>query len=177
MANSAITTATDPQRATQPLKKSPVITAKENFNAQIIKQSVEASVSTQDHPLALVYQAAVNKLNETLAPAFGADALQRGLDEGLDVSPEATAGRIVSLATGFYAAFEKQHVGESEDDVLNQFMETIGRGINQGFAEARQILEGLKVLDGDIADNVNKTFDLVQDGIADFKAKQEVSDE
>ncbi len=41
-------------------------------------------------------------------------------------------------------------------------------GIEKGFAEAREILGGLNVLDGDIASNIDKTYDLVQKKLNDF---------
>ncbi|MBT5370276.1 MAG: DUF5610 domain-containing protein, partial [Gammaproteobacteria bacterium] len=44
----------------------------------------------------------------------------------------------------------------------------IGGGIDQGFAEAREILDGLSVLEGDIATNIDATYDLVQEGLQAF---------
>ncbi len=40
------------------------------------------------------------------------------------------------------------------------------------FKEASDILSGLNVLNGDIASNIDKTYDLVQKGYADFEAAQ-----
>jgi hypothetical protein len=54
--------------------------------------------------------------------------------------------------------------------VLNKFIDTLKKGVDQGFKEARQVLDGLKVLSGDIAGNIDKTYDLVQQGYADFIA-------
>jgi len=42
--------------------------------------------------------------------------------------------------------------------------------MEKGFKEARDILGGLKVLGGDIASNIDKTYALVQKGYADFQA-------
>ena len=49
-------------------------------------------------------------------------------------------------------------------------MDTISGGMEKGFKEARDILGGLKVLNGDIAGNIDKTYELVQKGYADFIA-------
>ena len=51
---------------------------------------------------------------------------------------------------------------------MNQFVDVISGGIDQGFAEAREILDGLKVLNGDIASNIDATYELVQDKLAAF---------
>ncbi len=41
-------------------------------------------------------------------------------------------------------------------------------GIDQGFSEARDVLGGLKVLEGEIADNIDKTYEIIQKGLEDF---------
>jgi hypothetical protein len=51
-------------------------------------------------------------------------------------------------------------------------MDTIKGGIEKGFKEARDILEGLQVLGGDVAANIDKTYELVMKGLDDFVAKQ-----
>ncbi|WP_292746763.1 DUF5610 domain-containing protein, partial [Methylophaga sp. UBA3191] len=47
----------------------------------------------------------------------------------------------------------------------------------QGFKEARDILGGLKVLEGDIAGNIDKTYDLVQQGLQSFVENYQASQE
>lgn len=140
------------------------------LNVSIVQASLEVSISSQNDPLALVYKSAIESLNDTLKADFGENAIQAGASQ--DNSPEGTAGRIVSLTTAFFDAFKRQHPGEDEDTVLQNFMDTIGRGIEQGFKEAREILTGLNVLKDGIAGNVDKTYELVQKGLADFKAAQ-----
>ncbi|MBA1333039.1 hypothetical protein QQ73_18915, partial [Candidatus Endoriftia persephone str. Guaymas] len=56
-----------------------------------------------------------------------------------------------------------------QDSALNEFLELIGGGIEQGFAEARGILEGLEILNGEIEQNVDKTYELVQQGLERFR--------
>lgn len=51
-------------------------------------------------------------------------------------------------------------------------MDTIKGGIEKGFKEARDILKGLKVLGGDIASNIDKTYELVQKGLDAFASNQ-----
>lgn len=141
---------------------------KAELNASIVK-STQVSLGTKDQSLALLLNTALDKINEVLAPELGEDAIQKAADSGLDVSPEATAERIVSLSTAFFSAFKEQHQGEEDSQVLQNFLSTIRRGIDTGFEQARDILEGLNVLEGDIASNIDETYDLVQDKLAMFE--------
>jgi len=44
-------------------------------------------------------------------------------------------------------------------------------GIDTGFSEAREILDGLGVSEGGITENIDKTYDIIQDGLAVFLEK------
>ena len=43
-------------------------------------------------------------------------------------------------------------------------------GIEQGFSEARDVLDSLSVFEGDIATNIDSTYDLVLEGLSAFVA-------
>jgi hypothetical protein len=144
--------------------------SRSQLNASIITASFEVAINSQNEPLALLLKTAITSINDVLQPEFGKDALQSVTSQ--DNSAEGTAGRIVSLSTGFYEAFKKQHVGEDEAAVLEKFMSTVRRGFEQGYQEASNILQGLNVLNGDIASGIGKTYELVQKGYADFAAAQ-----
>jgi hypothetical protein len=140
------------------------------LNVSILQASVDVSISSGNEPLALLLQSAIAGINDLLEPEFGKNAIQNAASQ--DNTPEGTAGRIVSLSTGFFDAFKQQHPGEAEADVLKNFMATIRSGFEQGFKEASDILQGMNVLNGDIASNIDKTYELVQQGYADFEAGQ-----
>ncbi len=142
---------------------------KASLNAAIV-ESAQVSIGAKDESLALLLKTAIDKINEALTPELGELAIQEAVDSGLDVSPEATAERIVSLSTGFYGAFKEQNPNDDESASLNKFLDTIGSGIDKGFEQARDILESLKVLEGDVANNINETYDIVQDKLSAFKA-------
>jgi hypothetical protein len=55
-----------------------------------------------------------------------------------------------------------------EEESLNAFVDIIRGGIEQGFGEAKEILGGLKVLEGEVSHNIDKTYDLVQTGLQTF---------
>lgn len=138
------------------------------LNAAILQASLNVSLSSQNDPLALVYKSAITGINEALQADFGDNAVQNAAAQ--DNSAEATASRIVSLSTGFFEAFKQQNPGMDNDAALEKFMSTISGGMEKGFTEARDILKGLNVLQGDIAGNIDKTYALVQKGYADFVA-------
>ena len=140
------------------------------LNAAIVQSSIDVSINSGNEPLALLLQSAIAGINDLLKPEFGENAIQNAVDQ--DNTPDGTAGRIVSLSTGFFELFKQQHVGENEADVLKNFMATIRSGFEQGYGEARDILQGMNVLNGDVASNIDKTYELVQKGYADFEAAQ-----
>jgi hypothetical protein len=145
-------------------------TLKQQLNQQILEASVKVSISAGNDSQALVLRSAIDRINELLAPELGEQALQNVAASGVDTSPEATAERIVSLSTQFFEGYAQQHAGEDPETVARNFVDLIRGGFEKGFGEARQILEGLGVFEGDVAGGVTKTFDLVQQGYDDFLA-------
>lgn len=144
--------------------------AKNLLNISIVQASLDVSINTQNEPLALLYKTAITNLNEALQPQFGENAIQNA--SGQDNTPEGTAGRIVTLSTAFFEAYKRQNPDQDPDTALKNFMDTIRSGMEKGFQEARAILNGLSVLEGDIASNIDKTYELVMQGFADFEAAQ-----
>ncbi len=146
----------------------PVEKARLQQNAAILQASVSVAIGSQNDPLALLYKSAITGINEKLQAQFGENAVQNAVSQ--DNSPEGTAERIVSLSTGFFEIYKKQHSGEDEGELLTKFMDTIRGGFESGFKEASDILQGMKVLNGNIASNIDKTYELVQKGYAAFEA-------
>ena len=147
---------------------SPTAKAKAQLNASIVEASLTVSLKSGNDPMAVVFKTALTGINEALEADFGKDAIQNAASQ--DNSPEATANRIVALSTGFYEAYKRQNPGQDDETSLNNFMDTIKKGMEQGFKEARTILEGFKVLDGDLSKSIDRTYELVQQGFADFVA-------
>lgn len=144
-------------------------TSKQLMNQAILSAQEDVSLKSGDESMTLLYRAAIEAINEELAPAMGDNAIQTAYDNGVDTSPEATADRIVSFATQFFSVHQQQNSNMSLDEQLDSFMSIIGGAIDNGFKEARDILSGLKVLQGDIADGVDKTYGLVQEGLQAFR--------
>jgi hypothetical protein len=152
-------------------KPAPAARARAELNVAIVQSSLSVAISAGDESLALLYKSALTGINEALAADFGPDAIKSAA--GQDNTPEGTAGRIVSLSTAFYGAYVEQHGGVDDEATRVAFVDTIRGGVERGFAEAREILDGLKVLGGDIAANIDKTFELVQQGLDAFGKPQD----
>ena len=149
------------------------VKTKATQNAAILQSSLDVSLQSKDQPLALLLKSAITGINDLLKSQYGDNAIQAATSQ--DNTPSGTADRIVSLSTGFYEAFKQQHPGEDANDVLTKFMDTIRGGFEQGAKEAQDILNGMGVLSGDIASNIDKTLTLVRQGYDDFETAQRAS--
>lgn len=141
---------------------------KKQLNAAIIESSLKFSSTISDQPLSLVLKTALQGINEALESTGINETIEEVYESGVDYTPEATAQRIVSFSTGFLSAYREQHPEMSADESLSAFIDVINGGIEQGFSEARAILSGFDVLDGQIAENIDKTYDFVQQGLIAF---------
>ena len=89
-------------------------------------------------------------------------------DTSIDVTPEATADRIVGFALGMKGIFSRQSPQLGHEELLARFETEIRRGITDGFGHARGVLGGLELLNGEISSNVDLTWDLVQNKLDEF---------
>ncbi|EJN01216.1 DUF5610 domain-containing protein [Herbaspirillum sp. YR522] len=166
---SATSTSTDKLADAQKSNLLTVSGSKAQLNVSILQASLEVSINSQNDPLALVYKSAIENLNDVLRPELGDNAIEAASSQ--DNSPEATAGRIVDFITNMFGLFKQNNVDQDDSTNVDDYMSLVLKGVDQGFKEARGILDGLKVLNGDIASNIDKTYELVQKSLADFVAK------
>lgn len=145
---------------------SSLVSAKQQLNAAILQSTVDVNAS--NNSLSLVFKTALAGINDALKETLGDNAIKNAYDSGVDISPEATADRIVSLSTAFFSSYQQQHPDLSQEEALTKFTDIISGGINTGFGEARDILSGLNVLEGDIANNIDLTYELVQQKLTAF---------
>ena len=149
-------------------------TLRSQQNAQILQASMEVSIKSTNTSLALLYRAAIDRINAELAPELGPNAIG---DAAMPVAtPEATAGRILSMSTAFYDVYAAQAKNKDKDPetLARNFVDLIRSGFERGFGEARDILSGLGVLGADspIEQGINKTYALVMQGFDDFLASK-----
>ncbi len=156
------------EKKTGEVQESIAVTQKKQLNAAIIESSLKFSNSIGDQPLTLVLKTALQGINEALSAGGVETTVEDAYESGIDFSPEATAERIVAFSSQFLISFREQHPEMAEEESLTAFVDIISGGIDQGFAEAKEILGGLKVLEGDIATNIDKTYALVQEGLQSF---------
>ncbi len=169
---SGVTQSRTPQQQT--IDKLNAAGAKTQQNAAIVQATMEVSITSKNHTLQLLLTSVISNLNEVLKPDLGDNAIQAAASQ--DNTPEGTASRIADLSTAMFGAFKAQHPDMDQATAVDQFMTTIGKGIEQGFKEAKDILTGLNVLKGDIASNIDKTYELVQQKLAVFRSAQSGTD-
>jgi len=103
-------------------------------------------------------QTLANRLAERLG-------LQPGALQGKanDYSPEKVADRIL----GFIDQRLRSEAASGADPAqLQKVLSQARDGVEKGFAEARKILDGLGVLGGQVAANIDDTYKRIQDGFA-----------
>ncbi len=75
-----------------------------------------------------------------------------------DFTPEKVSERILGFVSG-------RILSETDNEKQKDLLEQARKGIEQGFAEAREILEGLNVLNGKVKEDADSTYDLIQQGL------------
>ncbi|MCE9685519.1 DUF5610 domain-containing protein [Shewanella sp. AS16] len=158
-------------------KKSAYQASQQLMNQAILSAQEEVSLSSGDNSMALLYRSAIEAINQELAAGQTDTGMSMSYEAPEDDTPAATAERIVNFATQFFPLHQQQHGDMSQDEQLESFMSVIGGAIEQGFGDARDILGGLKVLQGDIADGVDQTYDLVQQGLQAFRERLSPGDD
>ncbi|NWF38621.1 hypothetical protein F3F96_05695 [Mariprofundus sp. NF] len=144
--------------------------------AAALPESVQAkldsrmSLNAANNPTELILQAAQEKINEMFKPYLGDGAVQRAVDSGVDMSPEATAERIISFATQLIGRAENAQIDLPADEQRSreQLFNNVQVGIERGFEQARDILEGLQALNGGVKDTVDTTYSRVQEGLSNL---------
>ncbi|UJF22869.1 DUF5610 domain-containing protein [Shewanella sp. OMA3-2] len=139
------------------------------MNGQILAAQEKVTLSSGDQSLALLYRSAIDAIDAELDLVLGENKPSKSMEVEVDYSPTATADRIVQFATGFFGLYQQQNPDADFEGQLNSFMDKISKAIDDGFGQAKSILSGLKVLQGDIAAGVDSTYEHIQSGLAKFK--------
>jgi len=126
--------------------------------------------NAKNDPTALILQSAMEKINEMFAPHIGGAALQQTIESGQDMSPKATAERILSFATQLIGRAEAEQVDlpAREQRSRERLFQNIQTGVERGFEQARSILDGMQVLDGAVNETVNSTYAYTRQGLQDL---------
>ncbi len=106
------------------------------------------------------------KVVQALEKSLQAEGLTLdGLQED-DFTPENVAEQILGSVRKAYGALQQSDAEVSEDDFFSQ----IKAGIEKGFSEAKEMLDSLGVLQGKVAEDINKTFDLTLAGLSKIQS-------
>lgn len=138
--------------------------------AAVANASFEVSIKSRNEPMALLMKASVTGINEAFKPDSNENTIQ-----GMGGQSGAGGGmvdRIMSLVTQLFETFKKRHAGEDEGATLNDFMLTLRGGFEQGFKEAMDLLKAMGVMTNEMAADMTKVFEVVQQGFADFETAQ-----
>ncbi len=141
---------------------------KKSANKAILSAELKISLENDNQSMSLLYKTALEAINEELGVTPDTSSIQKAYDSNIDFSPQATADRIVQNSTSLLTAFRDSHSELSSDESLNKFMDVIQKGIDKGFEDAKGILDSLSVLNGEIASNIDLTYEYVQTGLSAF---------
>jgi len=113
------------------------------------------------------------RLEEKLAATFNTESTDKSSatyapETATDLSPNATADRIVGFALGLRNTFSRQNADLDESELMARFEAEVRRGIEAGFAHARGTLGDLNLLKDEVPDNVDATYAAVQQKLADY---------
>ena len=103
-----------------------------------------------------------------LFEAAGRSEYLDSIAQANDLSPQATAQRILGGITGYiYGAFRLANPDASAED-FDRFAADVLRGFEKGLGEARSLIEGLAALTPELAAGIDRTETLVREGLEVF---------
>lgn len=109
---------------------------------------------------------------QALFEAAGRSQYLDSIAQASDVTPQATAQRILGGITGYiYGAFRLAHPDVSAED-FDRFASDVVRGFEKGLGEARSLIEGLAALTPELASGIDRTEALVREGLEVFFADE-----
>lgn len=114
-------------------------------------------------------------LSAPRAQADAQNALANRLAERLGLEPGALAGKaddftpdkVADRVLGFIEQrLRSEATAGADPSKLESLLAQAREGVEKGFAEARKILDGMGALKGKVADDIDTTYDKIQDGLA-----------
>lgn len=128
---------------------SPSVARSSSANAQpVVRNAADAQATL------------ANRLAERLGLAPGALA-----GKANDYTPEKVAGRILGFIE---QRLQSEAAAGADPSKLKGLLDQARSGVEKGFAEARKILDGMGVLQGKVASDIDDTYQKIQDGFSDL---------
>jgi hypothetical protein len=82
-----------------------------------------------------------------------------------DFTPEKVSGRILGFIE---QRLQSEAAAGADPAKLDKLLSQAREGVEKGFAEARKILDGMGVLKGQVAGDIDDTYKRIQDGLGDL---------
>lgn len=79
-----------------------------------------------------------------------------------DFTPDKVADRLMGFIE---QRLQREQAAGADTAKLEKLLNQAKEGVEKGFAEARKILDGMGVLKGKVADDINTTYDKIQSGL------------
>lgn len=118
-----------------------------------------------------IYEVLSNEIGKKVDAMLGEQGIEPLSMADLDLSPEATAGRIFDFTTAFYGMYRAQNEEMTEEEAIAGFEELMRGAVDKGAAQAMSILESYS-LNGDPAVNAAKeTMSILHGMYDDFFAE------
>ncbi len=152
---------------------------KENYSADLLVLQASFKSETNDAAsvginfqdlykgLSVSAKQMVDKINELLKAKVpnGVQSLSPS-----EVTPEATADRIVQGATSYFSVYSEQNPDLEGEDLIDSFMKTIRSGIDSGYSDAFNTLKGLGAFGVDgVQSGVEKTKSLIEEKLQKYE--------
>ncbi len=143
----------------------PVIKAPDDTGTSVhTNQPQSVDGTNTDDNAEILNSTLFNNLRSRLA-GYGIDL--DSVEQLKDFSPEKIATRVLGVI-----AKELNHA--EDDEQRSELLQQAREGVEAGLSEARDILDSLGVLSGNVADNINRTEELLNTGLAQLVDGQPV---
>lgn len=130
-----------------------------------------SNLSSASRPTSVTAQPVVRNAADAQATLANRLAERLGLEPGAlagkanDYTPEKVAGRILSFIE---QRLQSEQAAGADTGKLQKLLDQARSGVEKGFAEARKILDGMGVLQGKVASDIDDTYQKIQDGFSDL---------
>jgi hypothetical protein len=130
-----------------------------------------SNVSSASRPSSAAAQPVVRNAADAQATLANRLAERLGLEPGAlagkanDFTPDKVAGRILGFIE---QRLQSEQAAGADTSRLQKVLEQTRNGVEKGFAEARKILDGMGVLKGKVASDIDDTYQKIQDGFSDL---------
>ena len=128
-----------------------------------------ANLSSASRPSSVTAQPVIRNAPDAQATLANRLAERLGLEPGAlagkanDYSPEKVAGRILGFIE---QRLQSEQAAGTDSGKLQKLLDQARDGVEKGFAEARKILDGMGVLQGKVAADIDSTYQNIQDGFS-----------